>query len=225
MTPEQMLAQMTPEQFAEWKARQPVTPEDVRQAYQEARSLPQLPNFIGEPKEVPRPPTTGRIPHTASFAYVEPTPSPTAPSQARPADEVWGAPRTFDFVCPSGATCLMRRLDVEALLEQGILDQVTRLPGIAQGLIDKAENAMPVKAPAIDEADTIRTLVTMVNVIVPMAVVTPEVLPPPSNDEERVVGRIYADSISLQDRIAIMNRALAGLVALDPFRQGSGEPR
>lgn len=42
----------------------------------------------------------------------------------------WGQPTTFDFKVPSGGTCLMRRLDVEDLVELDVLSEIDRLSSL-----------------------------------------------------------------------------------------------
>jgi len=198
---------MTPEQFVEWQAQatpraagERVTEADVAHSYAEARKL-------------------------AGTSPLAPGASAPQMPAARPAAEVWGKPTTFPFTCPSGATCLMRKLEVEALLTAGIIDKVSRLPGLAQELIDKSNIAPPTKpvGDGMPTMEEILMLTKMLDVIVPMAVVEPKVFAVPE-DEDRQVGRIYTDSIDLGDRVAIMNRALKGLVDLDPFRAEPGEP-
>jgi len=154
--------------------------------------------------------------------YVQPS-RPSAP-QARPAAEVW-AVQDFDFICPSGALCRMQKVPVEELLRRGIIDQVTRLPGITQELIDKAEGLPPARVEEMPDADTVNVMVDLVNVIVPLAVIRPQVHMIPDEGAMKIPGLIYVDSIDLEDRLAIMNRALQGVGTFDSFRTEPGEPR
>jgi hypothetical protein len=153
-------------------------------------------------------------------------PSPSAP-QVRPAAEVWGS-NEFDFVCPSGARCRMRKLMPEKLLESGILDQLTSLPGYVAEVVDKAEGQPPKKDDEVNPKD-ITSVLEVLEKLIPMVVVEPGVSPVPVPDEtghvpERREGRIYTDSIELQDRIAIMERAVKGVRRLEPFRTEPGQP-
>lgn len=157
-------------------------------------------------------------------------PAPTPPQaplvEVRPAAQVWGSTE-FDFTCPSGALCRMRKLMPEAMVEAGILDKVATLPGVAAEVIEKAEGAPPKPAGPFGELpskEDMRAIIEVLEVLVPMVVVEPRVYPNPPAGEERVAGRIYTDSIELQDRIAIMERAVYGVKKLEPFRAGSGQP-
>lgn len=199
--------QMSPEEFSVWQASNhydpanaPVTAVDVAQSYAAARTLSGLsPVAPGTPKAAEAP-------------------------TARPANEVWGKDTEFDFVCPSGAMCRLRKLEVLNLLTAGIIDQVSRLPGIAQDLIDKAEIKPPTKTDeeAALSTDETLMLLNMLEIIVPMAVVSPEVRAVPK-EGPKTVGVIYLNTIDLGDQVAIMNRSLQGVVDLDPFRAGAGE--
>jgi hypothetical protein len=147
-----------------------------------------------------------------------PDASPTlAPPQARPAAEVWGQDSTFDFTTPSGAMCRLRKPTPEALIESGMLDQITRLPGFAQDLIDKAEGKPPVKP--VEEMEAMKSVLVVLQQLIPMVVAEPAIYSDPEASVDKVEGRIYVSSIDLNDRLAIMNRVLEGVVKLDNFRQ------
>jgi hypothetical protein len=130
----------------------------------------------------------------------------------------WGETE-FDFRTPSGQLCRLKKLDLAELAAAGVLDRVSRLPGIAGALVAQSEGQPPAKEPEKIDADTIKTVVDMTNVIVPMVVVAPKIEPLPEEGEERFKGLIYVDSIEITDRVAIMNRVLGGLAKLDSFRQ------
>lgn len=153
--------------------------------------------------------------------------SAPAPAQAEvPSDpyapKVWLS-NTFDFLTPSGQLCQLKKVDVAQLAEKGILDKLTRLPGIAAAQVAKAEGAPPEKAvdPELPDTETIKAVLEAVNVLVPLVVVQPHVWELPAEGEPRVPERIYVDSIEIGDRIAIMHRVLGGLQDLDKFRQQS----
>jgi hypothetical protein len=159
-----------------------------------------------------------------------PTPAPVQEDVVvpRPAAEVWGSTE-YDFTCPSGAMCRLRKLMPEKLLELGILDKITTLPGVVAEVVEKAEGLPPRKADAIPDAQELRNITGILEVLVPLVVVEPKVFPVPVAGEDgvvpdRVQGRIYTDSIELLDRVAIMERSVQGVKKLEPFREGSGQP-
>jgi len=131
---------------------------------------------------------------------------------------VWAAKKAggTDFTCPSGQTCKLRPLSLEGLMMEGILDQVTRLEGLAQGLIDQASGLPPekVKLPTREEFGE---LLKLVNKIVPMAVAEPRVYPDDYTDTVPE-NAIMVSDIDLMDRVSILNEALKGLEKLDNFR-------
>jgi hypothetical protein len=166
------------------------------------------------------------------FRKPDASPLPPAPPQGvRPAAEVWGSSE-YDFVCPSGAQCRMRKLVPEKLLEHGILDKVSSLQGIVAEVVDKAEG-MPPKAAVLGDMPSkkeFEAVIKVMEVLLPLVVVQPQVYAVPTSDDpavlppERIVGRIYTDSIELMDRIAILERAMSGVKMLEPFRSGSSQP-
>lgn len=148
---------------------------------------------------------------------------PTVP--AAPADPyavtTWGETE-YDFKVPSGQTCRMRKLQPEEMIATGILDQMTKLPGIVQEQIDKAEGAPPVKV-SVESVDTnqITSLLEVLNKLIPLVVAIPQVWPNPGEYETRVPGRVYVGDIELADRIAIMERATGGVNKFDNFREAA----
>jgi hypothetical protein len=117
-----------------------------------------------------------------------------------------------DFTCPSGERCRLRTIPVEDLLSAGILDKVTRLEGLADALIQKAEGAPPT-VDKMPNAEEFAELLDVINTVVILAVVEPTVTP----DDSEAEG-VKVSWIDLDDRAAIMEHALRGVRKLDKFR-------
>lgn len=201
------------------------TPQELREMSREDFEAAERRGFM-RPDEEARPPAAGislgssapqaktsAAPANVEITAVSADKDPYAPS-------VWGSDE-FDFVAPSGQRCRLRRLQIEALVEAGILDKVSRLPGLAEELVEKAEGAPPAKE--IPSREQIRAVVEICNELLPLAVVRPTIsrMPDPEaedpKDRERQPGRIYPDSVDIWDRVAIMERLLKGVKALDRF--------
>jgi len=145
-------------------------------------------------------------------------PAPPLEAQPEPADDVWIRNRTEkgqDFTCPSGQRCQIQKLSPEALLAEGILDQVTRLEGLAQDLVDRAEGKPP-QPDRLPSREDFEALLHVINVITPLAVLQPKVF----RDDDPTAGpsAVRISDIELTDRIAIMNESLKGIKMLDGFR-------
>jgi hypothetical protein len=130
----------------------------------------------------------------------------------------WGESE-FDFKVPSGQLCRMRKIQPEELVGAGIIDQLTRLPGLVQGEIDKAEGARP--ADVMPSSSDIGELLSVLNKLLPLVVIKPTVLPNPEKGEPRVPGAVYVADIELADRIAIMERVTGGVQKFDAFRDAT----
>lgn len=143
---------------------------------------------------------------------------PERTAQEPDAGNVWAKRRAGDrvFTCPSGQKCRLRPVQLEALMMEGILDQVTRLEGLAQELVARAQGLPPEKQEMPSRED-FGQLLKVVNAIVPLAVADPEVFPEDFKGEIPPGGVTVAD-IDIMDRIAILNEALSGLQKLDNFR-------
>jgi len=132
------------------------------------------------------------------------------------AGNVWGSKKSDeDFIAPSGQKCRMRPLQLERLLMEGILDQVTRLDGLAQALINQSQGLPPEKQ-QMPSAEDFGTLLNLVNKITLLAVAEPAVFA--DDDRTAPAGAIRVGDIDLMDRIAILEHALKGVKGLDNFR-------
>lgn len=146
------------------------------------------------------------------------------------AANIWGS-KEFDFTTPSGQLCRMKRVSEIELLQSGILDKVSRLPGLAQSLVDKSEGKPPEPeldmAELADNVDKLQDLLDVINKVCLSVVVRPKLAAPPMPDPEtgevkaRMEGVIYVDDVEMGDRVAIMERAMRGLRSMDSFRPGS----
>jgi hypothetical protein len=132
----------------------------------------------------------------------------------------WGETE-YDFTTPGGQLCRLRNLPIEEAAASGILDKISRLPGLTAEVVAKAEGAPPIEVDEMPTAETIASLTEVVNVLVPMVVVQPEIHLLPLEGEERQTGLIYVDSIPFPDRVAIMNRTVGDLQRFDNFRNRS----
>lgn len=139
-----------------------------------------------------------------------------APASDPYAPTTW-AVNEFDFVTPSGQRCRLRKLPIEELAKAGILDKMTRLPGFADQLVKKAEGAPP--EPVMPNDEQIRLVTELVDILTPLVVVQPQVWPLPPEGDQRVIGRVYVDTVEFMDRVAIMNRLVGTVQSLDNFRQ------
>lgn len=130
-----------------------------------------------------------------------------------------------DFRTPSGKLCRLRELPIDKLAAEGVLDQLTRLPGLTEDLIQKSEGQPPSPGQIVMQGQALVAVLDLLNKVIPLVVVQPEIFPIPdpeaSDPEDRVrqPNRIYPDSISFQDRMAILNEAAAGVAAFDSFRK------
>lgn len=146
-------------------------------------------------------------------------PVPRPQPKPEPRGDVWMSQIVGSdiFTCPSGQTCRLRPLEPDQLLIAGILDKVTRLEGLAQVLVNQAEG-MPPEKQRLPSREEFAELLEVINLVVPLTVVEPTVLPDPKPGEEYDPKGLYVSRINLADRLAIMNKALEGVKALDNFR-------
>jgi exosome complex RNA-binding protein Rrp42 (RNase PH superfamily) len=147
----------------------------------------------------------------------------------------WGVD-TEDLECPSGQTCLVRRVDIMRLMSDGTLHKTDMLTS----LVEKNHVAKKAKggknAPRAAQMDNekmlkdalrdpakMKELVDTIDSIVLATVVKPEIHPVPDSDEERNVGWIYIDSVDINDKTFIMQYAFGGTRAAARFLEELNE--
>lgn len=141
-------------------------------------------------------------------------PEPTS----QPSADVWSRRKSegTDFTCPSGQTCKLRKVQPEDALRAGILDRITRLDGLAADLVARAEGAPP-EPNKLPSGDDIAVLLETINSLTLLAVAEPKIYA--DDDSDAPEGAIRISDIELEDRMAIMEKALEGLKSLDRFRK------
>lgn len=131
--------------------------------------------------------------------------------------QVWGASTEYDWTAPSGQQARLRRLKPEQLVEAGLLNKLNSLSVTVDGIVRQSEGQPPQKALSTEDISTITGLLDLMQVLVPMIVVEPQVLPDP-REEPREEGKLYVSDIDLVDRIALMNESVEALAKLNNFR-------
>jgi hypothetical protein len=183
-------------------------------------SVEELERMLAEAKRTSTQTNIPTFPNLQNDVVIFPSPSPQSEVAANPyAATTWGS-NEYDFKTPTGQLCRLKRLDVAELAKAGILDRVTRLPGLTAELVARSEGQPPA-AEVMPDKETIETVLEVLHVFLPIVVVQPQIWPLPADGEERKPERIYVDSIDIVDQVAIMTRALQGLKALDSFRPES----
>lgn len=159
---------------------------------------------------------------TASTYRSSPVPLPPQAQTYADTAASWASGGEFDFTTPSGSLCRLKPLPIEDLAANGMLDRLSRLPGITDELIQKSEGQPP--TPVADTAKLLPQLITVLNEVLPLVVVKPTITPIPDANEdgtpgEREASCIYPDSIPFADRVAILDKVSGGLVKFDSFRK------
>lgn len=144
-----------------------------------------------------------------------PVPDEQRPEPSRTAWKDAKAQTERDFTVPSGQICRLRKLTPESLMAEGILDKVTRLEGLAQIVVDRAQG-LPPKQRQMPTREEFGELLDLVNRVVPLAVSEPVVYG--DDDDAASADSIRVSDIDLMDRVAILNESLKGLKAFDNFR-------
>lgn len=159
------------------------------------------------------------------------TPNPYAPT-------TWGH-RYEDLTVPSGQLCLVRRLNLSALIEGDALDDYNVLVSLVEQEHVSKKSRGSGKGPGkskqaskqvdaiMKDKEHIQKVMRLSDVIVQRVVVQPEILPVPLDDEgeelPRVEGVVYIDTVADTDKAFIVQWAFGGTRDLERFRQELNE--
>lgn len=135
----------------------------------------------------------------------------------------WGKPVEQDLTCPSGQLCRVRKVDVIDLLGDGMLNNADFLSSIANQLTPGSDK----KAAGViaENAKNMEGFKEVMRKVVTRIVLKPKLHMPPEDDNDRVDGLVYIDTVNLTDQIHIFNWAITGKEAeeLQQFRQPTGQ--
>ena len=119
----------------------------------------------------------------------------------------WGVPKNllFDKELPSGAKVRIRLLEMEDLVNLGILDAMDNFSPEA------IKTPGEVAASSSDQKKSyglqLLEMFQIIDKVVVAALVKPKVLERPKNSKDRVEGKLYVDGIPQSDRTEIFNSA------------------
>ena len=142
----------------------------------------------------------------------------------------WGGEVTYDFTLPSQAVVLLKKLQMEDIVELDLVDAMDTFTGI----MATPENNKRKKAVKVDEEAEIgrrifgnpkkfKAVMATADRCVTKAVIKPEVQLPPANVDDRVKGVVYTDTIPFADKLAIFNHVFEGIGGMESFREGPTE--
>lgn len=103
-----------------------------------------------------------------------------------------------------------------------MLNDLDSLTGIVSDKFINRNKQVDIKALMADPAAIIGAISTVDKVVVKL-VVEPEINLPPKNDDDRIEGLVYVDSIDIQDKMFIFQYVLGGTSSLEQFRAESDE--
>lgn len=144
----------------------------------------------------------------------------------------WGiGPVTKDLKLPSGQTCKIEMLDMERILELGLVDALdTFSSGLLPGVAKKGSKAKTKKQSdeesmadilgLLGDPEKFGKLKETMNKVAVECVVQPKVWADPESDQEPVEGRLYVSRIPFADRMEIFSGAMDGMAELGQFREG-----
>lgn len=157
----------------------------------------------------------------ADSAMANPHADPYAPKQ-------WG--QLQDFTCPSGQRCALRPLDLNELLQLGLLEKLNMLTGTTEEVVRTAQGQPPVNVQKIlEDPKQVVTLMEVIDKTLVTVVAKPALLSATDENgkipfDKRVPGAVYVDSVGVADRMAIFQHVMRGVEEMQPFREGPSEP-
>lgn len=166
--------------------------------------------------------------------------------ESKYAPKAWST-RDFEFELPSGDLCLLRKMDPLELIEHGLMDKLDFATNVVMGTHTKnaqmsnvervkRERARRQGTEEVVDADNMSTLKeiaqnpegmsglkAVLEQVLLLCVVAPKMYPPPDNDDDRVEGIFYTDTVPFNDKMAVFNAVMAGVKVVEQFREGPEE--
>lgn len=162
------------------------------------------------------------------------------PDQSKYSATSWGQPDTFDVTTPSGQTCLVRKLDIDDIIELDLMDALDSLTGIAgqpdfskqpqnhqrskaQLAADAARDEAAATAAMMKDKTKFKQMVQTIDKVLTAVVLKPTIHVAPADPEDKIEGTVYTSSIGFEDKMFIFDKVFDGLGGLEPFREESAE--
>lgn len=128
---------------------------------------------------------------------------------------------------PSGNTCLVQPVGMDAFLKQGFIPN--SLLGIVQKALAAGEaqkldeiNTDEMMAQALQDPEKLQGIFDVADSVTVYCVVEPRVYPVPTDTTvPREEDKLYVDEIDMDDKLFIFNFAVGGSRDLEAFRQGT----
>lgn len=127
----------------------------------------------------------------------------------------------IDLDLPSGATCQVRKLEMEDIIEMGLIDELDTFQSLfsddEEGLPEDKEDELAF-AKRLASGGNFKTLKKTIDKIVVQSVNQPKVEPVPDDGAVKD-GVIYVDHIGFADKMAIFIVAFDGMSSMSTFRE------
>lgn len=121
---------------------------------------------------------------------------------------------------PSGNTCLVQPVGMEAFIKQGFIPN-SLLPLVQQSLQGKNisdADTDKLMSTALQDPEKLRDIFDVADAVTVYCVVEPQVHPAPTDESLREEDKLYVDELDLDDKMFIFNFAVGGSRDLEAFR-------
>lgn len=162
------------------------------------------------------------------------------PDQSKYTPTSWGQPDTFDVTTPSGQVCLIRKLQMEDIVELNLIDSLDSLTGLVgqpsavKQPMDHQKSKEQLAADAekeqadftnslMKDKEKFRQMTATIDKVLTAVVIAPKIELAPAEEADKVNGVVYTSSVGFEDKMAVFEAAFDGLGNLEPFREGPSE--
>lgn len=154
----------------------------------------------------------------------------------------WGQSPYVELTCPTGAKCLVKRLEPLDLIAQNLFGTGDAMGALIQKKVKELSNPaltadqVKSKQNEIDQVfEQVRKSFSsvlggggqvgeVIDQFIVYAVVAPTLVLPPKDPADREVGIIYTDTVKFEDKMYIFSQVMEGVSALRRF-PGEGSER
>jgi hypothetical protein len=167
-----------------------------------------------------------------------------SPQNSEYAATTWGQPTTYELTCPSGQKCLLRKIDPFDMLETDLLDKLDFVTSVVMnkhvknanmGNVERIKAQRAIRegktdieaakdmaaADIMNDPKKLKDFKDVMDSVLVVAVVAPSIKKPPADQDDRVEGVVYTDTVDFSDKMAVFEKVMEGVKVAERFR---GEP-
>jgi hypothetical protein len=151
--------------------------------------------------------------------------------EAKYVPTTWGGDKYQDVEVPSGQVCLIQRLDMQALMEAGVLTRIDALTVLVDNKhvsrkakggknskkSQEMQNDLTMKQ-IMNDPEKFKEVLEVVDRVIMAVVIAPKLHEVPEDNDDRKPDLVYIDTVDLTDKMFLLQYVMGGTSGIARFR-------